>query len=138
MGLNDHYSTIRSQVLTMDPLPSINKVYSLVIQEEKQRSVRMPVTPPLEAAALVASFGQQGNDSRGRGRGRGDRIQKKPRCNYCGIPGHIQENCYKLHGYPDKSNSKDKTVEKFAAHSASQRGGCRLISYQISCSSSHT
>ena len=37
MGLNDSYSQIKGQILLMDPLPSINKVYSLLIQEERQR-----------------------------------------------------------------------------------------------------
>lgn len=31
MGLNDSYSHIRGQILMMDPIPSINKVLSLVI-----------------------------------------------------------------------------------------------------------
>lgn len=39
MGLNDSYSQIKGQILLMDPMPSINKVYSLLIQEERQRSV---------------------------------------------------------------------------------------------------
>lgn len=33
-GLNDQFVIIKAQVLMMDPLPSINKVYSLVIREE--------------------------------------------------------------------------------------------------------
>ena len=35
MGLNDHFSSIRGQLLFMEPIPPINKVLSLVIQEEK-------------------------------------------------------------------------------------------------------
>ena len=39
MGLNDSFSQVRTQALLMDPLPSLNKVYALLIQEEKQRTV---------------------------------------------------------------------------------------------------
>ena len=39
MGLNDSYSQIKGQILLMEPLPSINKVYSSLIQEERQRNV---------------------------------------------------------------------------------------------------
>ena len=39
MSLNDSFSQVRTQVLLMDPLPSLNKVYALLIQEEKQRTV---------------------------------------------------------------------------------------------------
>ncbi|GAV62904.1 LOW QUALITY PROTEIN: UBN2_3 domain-containing protein, partial [Cephalotus follicularis] len=36
MGLNDSYTAIRSQILLMNPLPTVNKAYSLVLQEERQ------------------------------------------------------------------------------------------------------
>jgi hypothetical protein len=39
MGSNDSLSAIRAQILLMDHLPSINKVFSLIIQEEKQRKI---------------------------------------------------------------------------------------------------
>ncbi|KAL5575803.1 hypothetical protein UlMin_017502 [Ulmus minor] len=35
MGLNESYAQIRGQILMMEPLPAINKVFSLVIQEER-------------------------------------------------------------------------------------------------------
>ena len=39
MGLNDSFSHVRGQILLMDPIPSVEKVFSLLIQDEKQRSV---------------------------------------------------------------------------------------------------
>ena len=39
MGLNESYSHVRGQILLIDPLPSINKVFSLVIQEERHRMI---------------------------------------------------------------------------------------------------
>lgn len=39
MGLTNAFENVRGQMLMMDPLPSINKVFSLVIQEEKQKRV---------------------------------------------------------------------------------------------------
>lgn len=36
MGLNDKFTHIRGQILISDPLPSINKKFSLIIQEEEQ------------------------------------------------------------------------------------------------------
>ena len=35
MGLNDTYSTIRGQILLMDPIPPLSKVFSLLLQDEK-------------------------------------------------------------------------------------------------------
>ncbi|XP_050217669.1 uncharacterized protein LOC126668521 [Mercurialis annua] len=34
-GLNENYGTIKTQVLMLDPLPKINKVFSLVLQHER-------------------------------------------------------------------------------------------------------
>ena len=39
IGLNESFSRVRTQFLLMDPIPSLSKVYSLLIQEETQRSV---------------------------------------------------------------------------------------------------
>ena len=38
-GLHDRFSAIRSQILLMDPFPSVAKIYSLVRQEEKQQEI---------------------------------------------------------------------------------------------------
>ncbi|CAJ2643840.1 unnamed protein product [Trifolium pratense] len=42
-GLNEKISVVRTQVLLMDPLPPINKVYSLVVQEESNHAFLNPV-----------------------------------------------------------------------------------------------
>lgn len=39
MGLNDSFAQVRTQVLLLDSLPPINCVFSLVIQEERQRVI---------------------------------------------------------------------------------------------------
>ena len=36
MGLNEFFSQIRAKILMSNPLQPINKVFSLVIQEERQ------------------------------------------------------------------------------------------------------
>jgi gag-polypeptide of LTR copia-type/Retrotransposon gag protein len=83
MGLNEPYSTIRSQILAMDPMPNLGKIYSFILQEEKQRAVRAPTVAPIEAAALAAN-----THGRGRGRGRGNNKGERPQCDFCGMLGH--------------------------------------------------
>ncbi|KAL6348322.1 hypothetical protein AAG906_005622 [Vitis piasezkii] len=41
MGLNDSYAAIRGQILLMHPLPDTRRVYSLVLQQEKQVEVSL-------------------------------------------------------------------------------------------------
>ena len=56
MGLNDSFSHVRTQVSLMDPLPSIRKVYSLLIQKEMQRSITNSFGVKVESIALVAKI----------------------------------------------------------------------------------
>ena len=42
-GLNDNFSMVKTQILLLDPLPSLNKVYSLVIQEESNSASLVPL-----------------------------------------------------------------------------------------------
>ena len=41
MGLNDSLAQVKAQILLMDPLPFVSKVYFLLIQEEMQRNVNL-------------------------------------------------------------------------------------------------
>lgn len=41
MGLNESFAQSCAQIFLMDPIPSINKVFSLVVQEEDQRSINL-------------------------------------------------------------------------------------------------
>jgi len=38
-GLADGFSVVRSQILLMDPLPPISRVFSMVVQQERQHSL---------------------------------------------------------------------------------------------------
>ncbi|XP_016445041.1 uncharacterized protein LOC107770264 [Nicotiana tabacum] len=39
MGLNDHYGHARSQILMMKPMPNINQVYVILMQDESQKQL---------------------------------------------------------------------------------------------------
>ncbi|KAK5838939.1 hypothetical protein PVK06_007687 [Gossypium arboreum] len=45
IGLNESYSMIRSQILLMQPLPSVNQAYSMLVQEEGHREFVGGVSP---------------------------------------------------------------------------------------------
>lgn len=52
VGLKDAFSQVRGQILTMDQIPPISKVFSLVLQDEKHREIGAPA--PLPTETLVA------------------------------------------------------------------------------------
>ncbi|KAL5832253.1 hypothetical protein ACOSQ4_017607 [Xanthoceras sorbifolium] len=95
MGLNESYTSVRGQILLMDPLPSINKVFALVVQEERQRDISTTVPLLNEAAALLAtndsnvSFQKRENF----GNLKKNSFRERPNC-------HSVDRCYVLHGYP--------------------------------------
>ncbi|XP_022853468.1 uncharacterized protein LOC111374937 [Olea europaea var. sylvestris] len=116
MGLHNSFSQIRGQLLLMYPLPSINKVFALVSQEENQRRINtdqnreatfafksnnVKMTTGFEAYSNKPRFGSTGY------------IKKKERayCAYCNIHGQSIDKCYKIHGYPhcNKPRSRDNS-----------------------------
>ena len=52
-GLNEVYSQVQTQILMMEPSPSIDKAFSLVIQDERQRALGFNGGPSIDATALA-------------------------------------------------------------------------------------
>lgn len=110
MGLNDSFAAIRAQILLMNPLPLINKVFSLIIQEEHNRATGMN-TLATESIALLATD----NPKRVAPAERYRRKEgQRPMCLHCGYKGHTIDRCYKLHGFPPgyKTNNSRLSNEK--------------------------
>ena len=54
MGLDEHmYEMVRSNILAQDPLPNMNKVYSIHIQEEQVKTITRHKEERGEIMALV-------------------------------------------------------------------------------------
>ena len=97
MGLNDSFANVTAQILMMKPLPTINKAFSLVVQEERQQGIGVTSLGNTgDSMALYTRFEVPRNNYGRRGYfGKKDR----PLCSHCGISGHIVDKCYKLHGF---------------------------------------
>ena len=96
----------------MEPVPSVDKTFSLVIQEERQKSSNFHATPSVESTALAIknqAFNQglfhPGNNGKNF---KGNVGKGRPMCSYCGKVGHIKEKCYKLVGFPPGYKQKGK------------------------------
>ncbi|GMI84995.1 hypothetical protein HRI_002168800 [Hibiscus trionum] len=90
MGLNESYSAIPSQLLIMQPLPTVNKAYSMLVQEEAQR-VHLSGISSIPDSSAFYSHASAGSSDRMRFLGIFD---------YCKLKGHKWENCYRLIGFP--------------------------------------
>lgn len=123
MGLNQEFDVVRSQILSMDPLPKVAKAFSMVVSAENQKSVSLSLSPSTpEASPLLArtSFSKSDVDPKSSSK---KRDFKKPdkMCDHCGIAGHTKDACFKLHGYPDwyddyKKSKKAGTAKKAVAN----------------------
>jgi hypothetical protein len=118
MGLDDSFANIRGQILLNDHLPLINKVFSLIIQEERQKEIS--VNPLVhETAALMTKTNASPLHKPGKWTNR----KEKPICSHCGIPGHTIDKCYRVHGFPPGFKF---TKNQSSVHSMSQRQGAEL------------
>ncbi|XP_075648676.1 uncharacterized protein LOC142619463 [Castanea sativa] len=113
-GLNDSYSQVKIQILMMEPIPSIDKAFSLVNQEERKRSSGFNVTPSVDSTALDVknqAFNQGSSSSSNNGKNfKGGVGKGRPVCSHCGKVGHIMEKCYKLVGFPPGYKQRGRTV----------------------------
>ncbi|XP_030477949.1 uncharacterized protein LOC115694988 [Cannabis sativa] len=50
-GLNESYHAVRDQVLPLDPCPPLTKVFSMIVHQERQRTLGNKNVTPLAAAA---------------------------------------------------------------------------------------
>ncbi|XP_028774924.1 uncharacterized protein LOC114731846 [Neltuma alba] len=91
-GLNDSYGSIKSQIMLIDPLPSINRVFSLVIQQERE------LTTPLDSKILITKGPPL--SSRPAPVGPKPTASVTKQCSYCGRPRHTEAICYRKHGFP--------------------------------------
>jgi len=96
MGLNETFSHIRGQILLIDPLPPINKVFSMILQEERQRQIVSSTGIQNNNTAAMMTTAPQTRSQAYKPRfGRKDR----PKCADCGRECHTVDKCYKLHGF---------------------------------------
>ncbi|CAN6692263.1 unnamed protein product [Malus baccata var. baccata] len=84
MGLNDSYATVRSSTLLLEPLPTVNKAYALVLRHEKQAEVSNGKHTVQPEAAVFAV----------KGAGRDTELDDGgSRCGKCNKTNHLTKNC---------------------------------------------
>nr|GEY32913.1 hypothetical protein [Tanacetum cinerariifolium] len=124
MKLNDEYESIRSQILAMDPLPTVNKAYYIVQQIKKHKQVTNHVFEPI---VIFANMNNKNNSNGRRENNKGNmneikgetknEISFRKVCPNYGQEGHLFEQCFERLGYPDwYKGKKAKKNNRLAAH----------------------
>lgn len=134
-GLNDSYSTVKSNILMMRPLPPISRAYSLLQQDESQKETHS--TPPCFSNGSASFFAPSSSSSvSNSGRSYNQKVNFDPKrninslfCRYCKRPGHSVEKFYKLHGFPpDFKFTKNKRSASCVQAEAQLSSGVQLSS----------
>ena len=99
LGLNDDlYSQIRGQIFAMEPLPSLEKIFNIVTQEEQHKKLMVGRDDRIEtAAAFAVSYGSKIQASGARST-----------CKHCGRFRHDESNCFEITSYPSSWGSREK------------------------------
>ncbi|XP_031489584.1 uncharacterized protein LOC116257108 [Nymphaea colorata] len=132
MVLNESFSNLRSQILAIDPLPNINRVYTMLLQEETQRLL----TPKMSGSnniALAARSSPTSYTKRNKARmPNATRNRPRPKCDHCGMLGHIKSRCYVLHGYPPNHPKAAGSTGDSSKIEKAQQGGTLANNVKVS------
>lgn len=113
VGLNDSFTNSQNQILVLQPLPSVNKAYSMILRVEKQQQLQASLPGTLGTTAMYSDSkqsnksgpGRNGSATGGKGQGfkpkRTKEVKVKLLCDHCHFPGHEIGECFRLHGFPD-------------------------------------
>jgi len=97
-SLHSDFDHVRDQVLAGDQVPLMDSLITRLLRVPHALKEENPAEL-METSVMVSPRGRGGGrNSRGGRGGRGGR----PQCTYCKRMDHTQENCYSLHGFPDK------------------------------------
>ena len=115
MGLDENmYRTVRSNILAQDPLPNMNKVYSILVQEKRVKTIARGKEERGEIMALITRTRPDERDKSG------------VVCSHCKRMGHKSDTCFALHGYPEWWENRPRSDGKGAGRGKGQssaRGG---------------
>ncbi|XP_055814413.1 uncharacterized protein LOC129884063 [Solanum dulcamara] len=127
MGLNDAYTQARSTIIMMNPLPSMDVAYSLLLQDENQREASVTTfSNPADSGSFMVSGKMRGNYKPGNQLNKGGnsfhfnghsaanptrggvsqrfkqrraKYNSNVSCTYCKKTGHVHDDCFRLHGF---------------------------------------
>ncbi|KAI5392589.1 hypothetical protein KIW84_077112 [Lathyrus oleraceus] len=116
-GLNEKSTHSKSQIMMMNPLPGVDKAFSLVIQQETEinSSVSSNVPSAVTNEEILASqfhtspgnFNGKPGNNYFRGKSQGQKGHNRM-CTDYGRTNHTIETCFLKHGYPPGFKGKGK------------------------------
>lgn len=117
LGLNENFIDVREQVLSSGEMLNLGKVYAIVSQKDKRRSINKRKT-----GESTTFYSQSKNKKYNEGETYEAAKEDKPYfmysrtgkmlnmdvyCEHCKRYGHVKDTCYKIHGYPNPQKGRE-------------------------------
>ncbi|CAH9133891.1 unnamed protein product [Cuscuta epithymum] len=99
VGLNESYSNLRSQILLNTDNTTLSSIYSILLQEESQRSLQNSIS--FSTSFSEPSASEKLNNDATAFFVKNFKKKNSIICNHCGYQGHSSEKCFQLIGYPN-------------------------------------
>ncbi|CAH9096288.1 unnamed protein product [Cuscuta epithymum] len=109
MGLStDFYGQIRSQLLSQTPLPTLNRAFQQITQEERVRDIMQ--SKERDENHEVMGFALRMDVPNPR---RYEKIDKSGlHCTHCNLRGHTNASCFEIVGYPEWWGTRPRLNER--------------------------
>ncbi|KAL0363677.1 UNVERIFIED_CONTAM: Retrovirus-related Pol polyprotein from transposon RE1 [Sesamum calycinum] len=120
LSLTTYFTNLKqlwNEVLMMDPLPDLEKAFSMVMSVEKQRSVHTELAENTNNVAyqLVMKENMRDHAEKPVFKRRQYVDKKSLTCVHCHKTGHTKDSCFKLHGVPEWYTSLTEQKKKGAS-----------------------
>ncbi|XP_075091479.1 uncharacterized protein LOC142171690 [Nicotiana tabacum] len=132
IGLNETYVGVRSNMLMMQPPPSLDTTYNILLQDERQRQVSSPSYFRTDSASFNAYLTNKFPRTPAPPKQFTQRVKFKYNksnivCRYCKKPGNLVDKCYKLYGFPPgfKFTKGKRTVVNVEVHGHQNYAGLK-------------
>ncbi|KAL0320334.1 UNVERIFIED_CONTAM: hypothetical protein Sradi_5294900 [Sesamum radiatum] len=114
MGLHESFDSERSQILMQDPLPDIERAFSMIFAVEKQRAVQIDLAESPNHLAYQLNLKDNKREGADRFIPEKKTYQDKRSliCSHCHRSGHSHETCFQLHGVPEWYKSLNDKKKK--------------------------
>lgn len=98
---SDYYSNVHTNIFSLDPLPTLNRAYRLVVQAKRVCLAKTMTGKSHNVASFAlrtAPYGSTASASQTRPKVREDKSHLT--CTHCKKSGHEVSSCFELVGYP--------------------------------------
>ncbi|WVY90666.1 hypothetical protein V8G54_036180 [Vigna mungo] len=124
-GLNDEFSQVRSQIMLMEPMPTLPKTFSLILQQEREFHHSSPQNH--QDSITNVHFQDPQNKTFSTSRGRTTKFGGRAKYNdHCKRTNHTSDNCWIKYGLPQGYKPNIRTDSATSNSSAHMTDGVSL------------